>query len=87
VKDSQEGIHFILHLKEKKDKFPSRGPSIRRSSRETAWYMHKDSTGGRGQISKDLRRSSGRAALLRALAELRVEEVTQEKKDSKGRGL
>jgi hypothetical protein len=62
------------------------GRSYRKISGETTWCMRKDSTGGRGQIFKDLNKSSGGTTFSHALAKLRVEELT-EKREGEGRGL
>jgi hypothetical protein len=48
--------------------------------------MRDDSTGGRGQISKGLRRSSGRTTFSYAQAELTVEEFAEKRRQGRGLG-
>jgi hypothetical protein len=49
--------------------------------------MREDSIGGRGQIFKDLKKSSGGTTFSHALVKLRVEEFAEEEKKQRSRPL
>jgi hypothetical protein len=64
-KDSQEGIHFILHLREKKDKIPKGSECLQKLRRDsTAVCMRRlcRSAESKNPLRIQRRRSSGRAA-------------------------
>jgi hypothetical protein len=82
-----EGINSPFVGERNKDRVSVEVEATGRAQERQHGVCAKDSTGGRGQIFKDLKKSSGGTTFSHALAKLRVEEFAEEKGEQRLRPL